>query len=377
MRLCDGGLREPGDWSKHAQQLRPSQPCRTPWASFQPQRLTTNCVRSVPCSSTMPHSSLTSLAATSSSRPLPVLSAIDQVGRSALALWHLLSLDAPTVATLWTWYIALSVHTHLSPCVPAAMFAAVWTLYAADRLLDSRILATAPPSLQIRSLLQVAPRPAFESPRGLAELEARHIFHHRHRRPMIAGICSCALLLAALVPAFEPAVIDSYFVLGSLLFVYFLLIHTVVGAHRLSKEISVGFFFSAAVFIPTMAHAPQMWRQLLPLALLFALLCSLNCLFIYSWEHGPERTVTGHPAPHWITGKAIPYLPTLALILVALSLLFLLATGETTPIPIGVAAFLLFSLHRLRGRFDPVTLRAAADLVLLTPVPLLLLRHAV
>ena len=62
--------------------------------------------------------------------------------RSLLTHWHLLSLDAPTVATVWTLYIASAAHLHLPLRLPVAMFSSVWLLYAVDRLLDSRILAT-------------------------------------------------------------------------------------------------------------------------------------------------------------------------------------------------------------------------------------------
>ena len=61
-----------------------------------------------------------------------------------LVLWHLLSLDAPTVAALWTWFIARANHIRLPLASPVAMALAVWMLYAADRLLDARLLDTSP-----------------------------------------------------------------------------------------------------------------------------------------------------------------------------------------------------------------------------------------
>ena len=59
---------------------------------------------------------------------------------SPLALWHLLSLDAPSVATVWTIAIAHAAGVDLPWTSAAAMFIAVWILYAADRLLDARLL---------------------------------------------------------------------------------------------------------------------------------------------------------------------------------------------------------------------------------------------
>ncbi len=302
-------------------------------------------------------------AATPPSQPL---------GRNLLVLWHLLSLDAPTVATVWTLFIVSAAHLHLPARVPVAMFTAIWMLYAADRLLDSRILASARPS-----------PPLIQHPRLPVEalgLEARHFFHHQHRRPIIAGIFVCALVLAALVPQLDPAALRLDLVLGSLLFAYFILIHATGSAHRLPKEISVGLFFAAAVFIPTVARAPQLRLALLPVALLFAALCSLNCLFIYRWEHpsssGPTRPSTGTPEAHWLTRTALRHLPAIGLTLAATSLALAVATHGRLSLPIAFAALLLLGLHHFRDRIAPLTLRAAADLVLLTPLPLLLLRHA-
>lgn len=326
----------------------------------------------------MPKPVLPSIAVATPWRVSPPHPVARRLGRGLLARWHLLSLDAPTVAAFWTWYIAAAAHLQLPARVPIAMFVAVWTLYAADRLLDSRVLPTAPllpctAARQQPALDQLAFGPLLKFP----ELEARHIFHHRHRRPMIAGMACGALLLAALVPELEPAAIRLNLVLGSLLFAYFVLIHATARAHRLPKEISVGLFFSAAVFIPTVARAPQLRLALLPVALLFAVLCSLNCLLIYRWEHDSERPSPGQQASHWITHNAVRHLSAIALTLAALSLAYSLFTRQTTPLPIAVSALLLLGLDRLRPRLAPLTLRAAADLVLLTPVPLLLLRHLV
>lgn len=297
---------------------------------------------------------------------------LHRIGRDLLALWHLLSLDAPTVATVWTLSVASAAHLRLPLRVPVAMFASVWVLYAADRLLDSRILAGAQAHHLRARAWQHMPEP-LGAPFGL---EARHFFHYRHRRPMIVGIIACALLLAALVPRLDPAALRLDLMLGSLLFAYFVLIHATASAHRLPKEISVGLFFSAAVFIPTVARAPDLRLTLAPVALLFAALCSLNCLFIYRWEHAADCPSSTRAEPHWLTRNATRHLLGLARTLVALSLLLSLATHRATSLPIALAALLLLGLDRLRSHLPPLTLRAAADLVLLTPLPMLLLQRA-
>lgn len=274
--------------------------------------------------------------------------------KSPLALWHLLSLDAPTIAVLWTWFIASASHIHLPITATLAMATAVWTLYAADRLLDAQ---SATPS----------------------DLEARHHFHHRYRTAFLAGILLASLALAVLLPRIPAEAIHLYLILGGLVFGYFILIHVPLNhsadtkaAPRLPKEIVVGICFAAAVFIPTIARHPDLRPTLLPSALLFSALCSLNCLFIYAWEHDPPDPIA-HPV-HAITRLALNHLPAIA-IAIAITGTALAILDHRTPWPIpfanALAAILLLLLHHRRHRITPVHLRAAADLALATPILLL------
>jgi hypothetical protein len=267
--------------------------------------------------------------------------------QTPLVLWHLLSFDAPTVAALWTWFIASANHIRLPISSTLAMATAVWMLYAADRLMDARLL---------RSNL------AHE------DLEARHYFHHRHRTAFLFGTLLASIALALLLPHLEPAAIHLYLILGGLLFGYFILIHATPSAHRLPKEIAVGLFFAAATFIPTVARQPILRIALLPAAILFAALCSLNCLFIYAWEH------TTYERTHAITRIALANLPSLSVALILSCIgLSLFDRHLPWPIPcaIAISATLLLLLHHRRSNEPSTTLRAAADLVLLTPLLLL------
>jgi len=307
----------------------------------------------------------------------PAHSAIAPLESTVLERWHLLSLDAPTVAALWTWFLATASHLRLPLSATAAMAVAVWTLYAADRLLDSRPSNFAPG--------------AHHAPH---DLEPRHIFHHHHRRAFRITLLLASGALAALLPNLAPEAIRLYLILGALLLAYFVVIHIPSDPNRttqrMPKELAVGVFFSAATFIPTVARQPGLRRELLPAALLFALLCSLNCLFIYAWEH-PRQP--GHPrhwapgeSPHPATALALRFLRPLTLLTaITASLLALskcLPTAVSTqaylPAPpspicfaIATAALLLLLLDHFRTRFAPTSLRAAADLCLLTPILLL------
>ncbi|WP_263381769.1 hypothetical protein [Granulicella arctica] len=259
-----------------------------------------------------------------------------------LALWHLLSLDAPTVAALWTWFLARTNRVHLPATAIAAMATAVWLLYAADRLLDTR--SSIPQSL-----------------------EARHHFHQHHRRAFSVGIAVATLILAVLLPTLATEAVRLYLIEASFLTGYFILIHATRSAHRLPKELAVGLFFAAATFIPTIAREPALRLQLLPPAVLFAALCSLNCLFIYKWEHPNPTSSDTHPA----TRLALRYLVPIALTLLiasAIVTLFDLQTPWQIPAATTLATIVLLVLHYYRHAVPSTTLRAAADLALLTPI---------
>lgn len=266
---------------------------------------------------------------------------------SPLVLWHLMSLDAPAVAVLWTWFAARIAGITLPLATLVAMGLAVWVLYAADRLLDTRAL----------------------DPMGdPGEFEARHFFHHRHRTAFATGIVVATIALALLLPRLAPDAIHLYLTEAALMAGYFLLIHaTPMRAGRrhiaLPKELMVGPFFAAATFIPTVARNPGMRLVLLPDAVLFAALCCLNCLFIYAWEH-PQ------PEAHWTTNRAVPKLPVLAALLIAASLAVAVAYRALWmyPVACAVCASALLALDRMRSGLARPTLRTAADAALLAPL---------
>jgi hypothetical protein len=227
------------------------------------------------------------------------------------------------------------------------MFLAVWMIYAADRLLDSR-------------------NPAAH------DLEARHRFHHRHRSAFLAVILISALALAWLLVHLDPRSLKLYVLLATLLAAWLLLVHgrPAAESRRLPKELAVGLCFSAAVFIPTVAREPSLQTTLLPAAALLAALCTLNCLFIYAWEHPAPRLHA-----HWTTRWATNHLQQLGTSLCALAILAAITHHETSvrlpALACALSAALLLMLHHLRRRIYSLTLRAAADLVLLTPILLL------
>ena len=287
-----------------------------------------------------------------------------------LARWHLVSMDAPTVAATWTWAIAQACNVRLPWASLPAMGIAVWMLYVGDRLLDARLLD----------------RPAL---RHVPGLEARHFFHHRHRQRFLPGIGLAGIVLAALLPRLATPALRLYAIEGVLLCGWFLVLHAsnlqkTGNGHRLPKEIAVGLFFAGAVFIPTVAREPGLRLVLLPVAGLLAVLCSLNCLFIYFWEHEAWDHEPGRPdwgggdessGCHATTRLALRHLIRIAAATVAVGmglavLEYLAGAGSlwTLPAACAVSAGLLLLLHGSRRRIEPTALRAMADVALLTPL---------
>jgi cell division protein FtsW (lipid II flippase) len=223
------------------------------------------------------------------------------------------------------------------------MFVAVWMIYAADRLLDSH------------------------------DLEARHHFHHRHRTQFLSFILIAAVLLVYLLHQIDLRALHLYALLATLLAAWFLLIHVRPSSNRrLPKEVAVGLFFPAAVFIPTVARAPQLRMALLPSALLFAAVCTLNCLFLYLWEHPRDRS-QAHTTTRWATHHLL-HLAASVCVLCALTTTIALTTLLQRPaLACAISSAFLILLHINRKRLTPVHLRAMADVVLLSPLLVLLL----
>jgi hypothetical protein len=291
------------------------------------------------------------------------LTATSAPSQNLLAYWHLLSLDAPTVAMLWTWFIARSCGIHLPPTAVLAMGTAVWLLYAADRLLDSRNLLRSSIKSFILSEANISAQS--EANNSSKSLEPRHHFHRHHQRRFRFGILAAAFALATLIPQLAAPSIRLYALLGTVLTVYFGLIHLQRNpAPRLPKEIAVGIFFSAATFIPTVARQPTLRAQLLPAAIFFGLTCSLNCLFIYAWEHPSP-----FPEAHATTRLALRHLrPLIGLAVLGSFTLTLRLTRWQLPCAVAIAASFLLLLHCNRRHLSATTLRASADLCLLTPI---------
>ena len=271
----------------------------------------------------------------------------------ALSLWHLASMDAPTVAVVWALAFAWAGGLRLPAWVPVMLAMGTWTVYIGDRLLDART--------GLRT--------------GAADrLRERHFFHWRQRKALLPLALATGGTAAAIILLRMPVAIrERNVVLGAAALAYFSGVHAPGGRwlQRLPKELLVGVLFAAGCALPTLTRLRLMgnaWEDLAPLlvaATAFAALAWLNCHAIERWE----SDVVDDASKVW-KAAAMLALTTLGLALLMagidahrIALLLLCAAGS---------ALLTGGLDRMRGRLAPLALRTAADLVLLTPLVCLL-----
>ncbi len=309
----------------------------------------------------------------------------------ALALWHLASLDALTVAVVWSLAFAWAGGVRLPLWVPLLLALVTWSVYVADRLLDARAGLREPARHTLRE---------------------RHRFHWRCRRALVPMAIAAACAAVGIILAFMPPMArarDS--VLAAAALAYFSGVHSGHNARQFplqwprafpGKEFLVGVLFTAGCVLPAWRrpHAPaapgsSVWVFWIP-AIFFAALAWLNCSCIARWESTNQppgsrnkSVILSEPAlrrarcvgvegPACCDDRSSRSLQSIALALAAIGLvLCLLAAASAHPRPAtllaagATSAMLLALLDRTRARMTPLALRAAADLVLLTPLALI------
>lgn len=281
-------------------------------------------------------------------------------------LWHLLSLDAPSVAVVWMVFVGHCAGKPAEPCTVAALFVAVWIVYASDRLLDAQRLNSRWVTGLNRS-------------NAMVDLELRHHFHHRHRNSFRGALVLAIPVLGGLLWKLPRQTLAVEAALALFLTGWLLRVHGPWGNHkthdprRLPKEFVVGFFFALAVYLPCAGRVP-LTLSLFSGGLLFAVLCTHNCLFLYAWEHSGDLS-HAHPA----TAAAVRNLaPSAGLALFAAGLAWYLARKTMlgqVPLACALSTILLWTLHINRRHLRPLRLRALADVALLTPWVVFLLHR--
>lgn len=266
---------------------------------------------------------------------------------------NLLGLDAPVIAVLWQEMYARVAAAPVTHWHRVALFAAVWEVYLWDRWLDARHAAAG----------------------GQA---ARHRIHFYH--PWLAAGLSLLLLPVLLISAvrgFTPSLWVGSAALAILTTLHFARAHTAVtGPVLISKEVSVGVIFALGVgMIP--AGLSWEWGVLGVACLMFACVCSLNCLLISKWEGLTEERWDSSPTAPVLRGKfhlSGTAGPALALVFTAVGV------GVGIPSALGkfavaaaASSLLLWWVDGMGPRWPAAWIRVLADAVLLTPAPILIL----
>src|SRR3712207_5621778 len=278
--------------------------------------------------------------------------ALPQRNRISPVAWmNLVCLDAPLVAVSWQWLFAKSSGLAVAPGARAALFLTAWLIYLADRFGDSM-------SVDLRRSSSLRQR-----------------FCVRHQRGWLAtiGIVGAADLVVV-ATLLEPPVLWLGSAVGAAAVVYLIVNQRKPAVWRLvpAKEITIGVLFAAGTIV---GFAPLPGPGATTPWLLFAALCALNCISIAVWERwldeAQQRVSIATVFP-----RVAGVLPVALALLIALSF----AAARYQPgarelyVPLGVSATLLAIVHFARRRIQPDVRTALADLVLLTPLPLLLVR---
>ncbi len=294
-----------------------------------------------------------------------------------VAFWHLASLDAPTVAVVWSVAFAWTGRVHVAGRVLLVLALTVWCAYVCDRLLDARA--------------------GLESSLGSnrSGLRERHFFHWR-RRGLLTPLAAAGGCIAGMmaVTFLAPFVRERGFVLGAAAMVYFSGVHAAPQRWRtrlslprpVSKELLVAVLFTAGCILPAWSRFHALGAQESPSkwfwipAAYFAGLAWLNRSCIAKWEsggEGREGRLDREGRTYFVRMRRRTTLFAALLVAFAGLLLAVIAGGShprsAALLGAGAASALLLALlDRTRMQMTPLALRAAADLVLLTPVLLFL-----
>jgi hypothetical protein len=267
---------------------------------------------------------------------------------------NLVCLDASLVAICWQWIFAHSFHLSVPAGHQAALFLTAWIIYLADRFGDSVSLVPGQPK------------------------SVRQQFCLRHKSIwLVSIICVAAVDVIVVLRAvnYETAVPGA--VLGAFTLTYVAINHARSEIWKTIplKEFIIGSLFAAGTLLGVTPHIFAERSTMIFAAILFASLCSLNCVSIAIWERNLDRIQGKHSiATRWADANSLPPMP--LLLLPAGSVLLPLLDPGAWPVALclGASSLLLGALP-----FVPVSRderNALADLVLLTPLALSLPRES-
>jgi hypothetical protein len=272
---------------------------------------------------------------------------------SVLVWLNLVCLDAPLVAISWQWLFARAFQVPLTNPARLTLFLTAWLIYLADRLADSWSLD------------------------GTEPLSRRQRFCWRYRRIWLAVIPSLALADFVLISQqLERGIIRVGLVIGVLSLGYLSVNYWLGKVWRFVpvKEVCIGCLFASGTVAAIVPHI-GLSAPFLVAFVFFAALCSLNCISIAVWESDLDRAQGKNSiATRWPSVQSWFRAVTIMLATCAIIIGPIAKTVAAVYYCIALSAFLLTALDSLGERVGRDERTAMADLVLLTPLLLLLVK---
>ncbi len=274
------------------------------------------------------------------------------LSRNPLVWLNLVCLDAPLVAISWQWIFGHTLHLVVPIGHRLALFFTAWLIYLADRFGDSMSLRSSQP----KSL--------------------RQEFCLRYGNIWLRAIIAAGMIDAVVVfKSVDYATLLPGAIVGGMTVAYIAINYAGNEVWRTIplKELAIGSLFAVGTLVGVTSHIFAVRSTIISAAILFATLCWLNCVSIAIWERNLDGIQGRHSiATLWrnvnlLVRVVLPIFLIGCAFLVALDFLLL-------PIALCLATsgLLLGALYFAPVSRDERT--ALADLVLLTPFVLLLVR---
>jgi hypothetical protein len=272
------------------------------------------------------------------------------LSRNPLVWLNFVCLDAPLVAICWQWIFGHTLHLVVPLGHRVALFFSAWLIYLADRLGDSMSLRSSQP----KSL--------------------RQQFCLRHRTVWLPAIIGVGMVDTIVVfKAVDYATLLPGAIVGGMTIAYLAINHA---GNRVwetipLKEFIISSLFAAGTLLGVTHDIFGVKSTIVSAVIFFATLCWLNCVSIAIGERNLDRIQARHSVATLCPGANLLVRAMLAILLLGCALLVVL-DFVLWPIALCLAtsSLLLGALHFAPVARDERT--ALADLVLLTPVVLLL-----
>ena len=277
----------------------------------------------------------------------PPPSVAGRVAYPSVVWLNLVCLDAPIVAVAWQWLFARTFGANLDLPLRLLLFLTAWLIYLADRFADTIKLSPASP------------------------ISLRHRFCREH---MIGWwVAIVVIFFLDLVLALRSLDLQMLLLGGTLALLcalYLFVNHSLGGKWRPFpvKEKAIGILFAAGTTLGVVGQLPVPTVSFGIAVLLFAVLCTFNCLSIAAWEReldvaqGKATFMTGWP----MAARALTTIGS-GLTLVAVGFGVFWHFAFSLWLCLAGSAFLLVRLN-LSDHLSRDNRTALADLVLLTPL---------